>query len=215
MIGIICEPRSGSTSLYNIFKEYHNLNLIYEPFNSLKKYIPLIVDSPYYSPHNLHKFLEDIKLKYDGFKHLCHHLSFQQNQLIINNFKCIYLYRENLFESILSYCLAGQTGVWDNEQYDGIKKNIPLKMNTYIQTIEQYKKYYHNRKKYKNCLFISYEDVYCRRTGYNSICEYIGMKSLDIVLEKLKYNKYKLKNTFSIPNIDELEKIFYMRINNT
>lgn len=207
MIIIISEPRSGSTSLYNIFNTYYNFNFLFEPFNKLRQFIELEITGKFYSSNYFLSSIENINKNYGGFKTLVNHLSYDQNQFLINKYKSIYLYRENQYESSLSYCISKQTKNWHDKKIL-TKNNIIISEIEYKNILEKYLIFLEERKKYYGCLFMSYEDLYINYTGYNKICKYLNINQYDNIDNFIKNGKYTIKKKYNILNVNKIKSIF-------
>ena len=160
IITLLCEPRSGSTSLANWFFNNRDFTVLFEPLNPLSEWFVdgsikefkyntkhLLLKEMYY-PHNV---LEDI---------------------IEISDKIILLYRENEDEQIESFVNAIETKNWDKRYvYKGAKEETFINNALYFKQLKQeFKDKYFNKDYFK----ISYEDLYYRNK-FQDLLDYIDL----------------------------------------
>lgn len=214
---IFGHARSGTSRLANIFKR-NGVSLLGEPFN-----INCITDiyKKQLKSIPFENVLDNIANDYVGFKHLLYDLNKDMNDIILNRFKTIFLYRDNLLNASISYQLAIKTKVWSKETSTENYLNNPVYLNPKdikktIAEISESLNYY--KKNSKNCMFISYEKLYesndnAKREIIESIFNYVSAKikdwevTLNLLSDKYKLNKLPWSET--IRNWEELRNIKY------
>lgn len=177
VITLLCEPRSGSTSLANWFFNNKDFTVLFEPLNPLSEWFVngpikefkyntkhLLLKEMYY-PHNV---LEDIIEMSD---------------------KVILLHRENEKEQIESFVNAIETKNWDKQYvYRGAKEETFINNDIYFKQLKQeFKDKYFNKGYFK----ISYEDLYYRNK-FQDLLDYI-----DLNLENINF-PYGLKYRINV-----------------
>jgi len=178
IITILCEPRSGSTSLGLWFRKHKDFSVLFEPFTnknyrgfSDKVTIKNIYDKAtwkYKTPHLV-------------IKEVCYDNDFNYEYILSNSDKVIILTRENFKEQTESYLMALNTNIWHS----------PYKFENKKITDTNYEDLTLNKKcieKYKNrnYLHITYEELYFEN-GINKILDYIDTEIKDI--KKFPLNK--------------------------
>jgi len=160
IITLLCEPRSGSTSLANWFFNNKNFTVLFEPLNplsewffkgSLKNFVcnteHLLIKEMYY-PHNT------------------------LDEIIEISDKIILLYRENENEQIESFVNAIETKNWDKQYiYKGTKEEIFNNNALYFKQLKQeFKDKYFDKGYFK----VSYEDLYYKNK-FQDLLDYINL----------------------------------------
>lgn len=175
VITLLCEPRSGSTSLANWFFNNKDFTVLFEPLNPLSEWF---VDGP----------LKD-------FKYSTKHLLLKEMYYPHNNLdgiieisdKIILLYRENENEQIESFINAIETKNWDKQYvYKGAKEEIFNNNENYFKRLKQeFKDKYFD----KNYFRISYEDLFYKNK-FQDLLDYIN---LDLENKNFPYGeKYRI-----------------------
>jgi LPS sulfotransferase NodH len=156
---IFAQPRSGSSSLKEIISS-QEIPILGEPFN-------VDVTQEYLQKIKKEKFqdiLNEIKQKYLGLKHLFFQLEYKKNIILLENYRTVFLYRENILEASLSVQMAIQTKKWaasDVNYQSDYHKIKHININQVLETCKElhsFNKLYN--EKIKKNLIIKYEDLY-------------------------------------------------------
>lgn len=160
VITLLCEPRSGSTSLANWFFNNKNFTVLFEPLNPLSKWFvdTSLKDFEYNTEHLL---LKEIYYPHQVL-----------DKIIDLSDKTILLYRENEVEQIESFVNAIETKNWDKQYvYKGTKEEVFTNNESYFKGLKQeFKDKYFDRGHFE----ISYEDLYYRNK-FQSLLDYVGL----------------------------------------
>ena len=164
---IFAHPRCGSSQLTNIL----NLNEIitlYEPFAARRyerKYQNIM------EKYDLKTTINHIFQKYQGFKQDCLHLQYQQNIQLITSYPTIFIYRNNITNTVLSHQTATRTNIWHKEQTN--EKNyikqieiIPKKFLEDVQKFSHMISIY--KSQVKDHIEVQYEELY-GENGYQHL----------------------------------------------
>ena len=114
---IFAQPRTGSNAMTNVLNAHPSVNLMSEPFNSLreawgpgcKNYCRQLSEGA-----SLDTVMEEIHQRHNGFKTLCSQLSEAENKRLLTHYgyKVLFLHRKNQLKSAVSLQIANQTGIW-------------------------------------------------------------------------------------------------------
>jgi len=180
VIALLCEPRSGSTSLANWFFNNKDFTVLFEPLNPLSEWFVngSLKDFKYTTKHLLLKEMYYPHNNLDG--------------IIQMSDKIILLYRENETEQIESFVNAVETKNWDEQYvYKGAKKEIYNNNESYFRRLKQeFKDKYFDKDYFK----ISYEDLYYENK-FQDLLDYI-----DLGLENKNFpygEKYRVLSQFN------------------
>jgi LPS sulfotransferase NodH len=245
---IFAHARSGSISLKKALEAHPEINILGEPFNKdyfLRKY----KESPREINNLLIRFknggelksfnevLDAIKKNYQGFKHLWGAFNKTHNEHLLSkkNPKIIFLSRNNLLKSRISFRIALTTQIWTTKNKLPVNecKKITLnykfepiivnELKKGLQELNDSKKYYKQfLTKNKIPFFeITYEELYGPKISIDKkvkkiqeIFEFLGYERINDpkILEKIKgildYKKRKMNDFetyMKIPNILEIE----------
>lgn len=171
VITLLCEPRSGSTSLASWFFNNKDFTVLFEPLNPLSEYFinGSLKDFKYNTKHML------LKVMYYPHDNL--------DDIIDISDKIVLLYRENENEQIESFVNAIETKNWDKQYvYKGAKKDVFMNNTVYFKQLKQeFKDKYFNKGYFK----ISYEDLYYKNK-FQNLLDYID---LNLKNENFPHNK--------------------------
>jgi len=208
---LISPPRSGSQLVMTMLEDssIYLLNEIFTFQNYVKQYVGNKNDV-YKNPS---KYIDYFLDKSDKTLALAKILitTWPEERLdkILNNgnYRFIFVYRENLLESMVSLDAARNTGLWMAE---GSNNRIPDKLEMDINLSEKKCENFYSKIKYcldnlnlKKDLVIKYEDIY----NNNNL-------SLNIVNKIRKFVGLQLLNSFKSRYIKQNGKITYSRITN-
>jgi LPS sulfotransferase NodH len=221
---IFAGARTGSTSLYNFFKDA-GVRIRFEPFRP-NRWKNEIID--------IRTNLEEIYAHSDGIKHLWDHFIPDQNEEMIDwmnekDIKVIFLHREQVFFQALSRALAFQTDFWGTKdavveetiQYE-LKELQPIlgaTLNDYIQMILLAERIYKSLLSGADTTYWSYEELYKgnideRIAKVHEILKFLEIEP-DPYTHKLILEFFDSKNKVNsqsvyerIPNWNELKEIF-------
>lgn len=235
---LFAHPRSGSTSLIKILNTHPSLNIAHEPFHenynlwnpNERKYIDLVKNIS-----TLEIAFAELFRKYNGIKLLHYQLPRILNNYLLSleEYKIIFLRRENLLQSVISNLIAEQTTAWHKEDLNIKTKKLYNNLNPIpISTIQERLKfdkewmsYYEKRVKNRriNTLSVTYEELYAsdmkqRTEEQNKIFNFLEleMPNEDKIAPYLTPGQAKMNSTKEyklIPNIDEIISIFQNEAN--
>lgn len=167
--------------------------------------------------NDLDSTLQIILSRCQGFKHITDHLNFNQNIMLLKKLPTIFLYRQNIVNSSLSFLTAQKTKIWHSEQIKDKKKyakNIQIDPEKFLSRV---KKTETENKLYKTAesksIFLTYEELYGENKMHNieKCFEFIGEKIInlketeELLMPENKLNKTPWEKTIS--NWKEIEDI--------
>ena len=225
---LLSQKRSGSNNLLNALMTVSGQNMVWfdSPPDIFKKF-NLSFDSQIYE-NDVNECLDELFSKYHGCKINWDEEGFFNviDTLLNYDVKKIFLYRENIWEKVLSEELALQVNYWTNPigrhreykttyKFDGIDSQIFKK-----KMIEAKNKYdYVMNQIDNNFIVIKYEDLYSRGK-YTEVHKenFIGLlNNININTSRVDdaigqfldtHHCYKTENTYkNIANISELENL--------
>ena len=228
-ICIVSMPRSGTEYLFGMLHQLPEISVsISEPFHinqifeidtdyvtGARKQLEIIKQLSLTNSLLLKEiYIPDIRLQLpflssDG---KCYDLSNNAKLLEIfneyktfleNNFYKIKLVRNDLFEMVLSTCIALEIGQWHNANMDSIKVNVQV--GNFTETLRRYKLIYKSLINYSECQeTICYENL----TGnYASDCHLI--KCITSPIDPKKQVMFKNPNKQNIiVNYDEVLEVY-------
>ena len=213
-IMIFAHARSASTSLAKVFMS-QGVPLLYEPFN------PTLKNNSAYFCKNIgirNACKKIYKCHAFGLKHLSDSVDSGDNLYLIRNHRTIYLYREDMLNSALSWTLAEQTKVYDlvlaKQKYQNT--TYRLDPNIFLSLLFRLKKHM-TYKSQEDMLVVSYEDLLCmghdnKKNALHRIFEHAGvrLRNLQVAMQPLSPSRKINKREWSkiIENYGELHEIF-------
>lgn len=210
---IFAHARSASSSLVKIFRS-QGIGLLYEPLNGFREDIRNCYDnfgiiSAYKMIYKDHSF---------GMKHLSHSVDSYANKYLINMHRTIFLYRENIFDSALSWTLAKETGVYHNNSVTQVyyKRKYKLNPESFLYHLSKLK-IHMTYKDEPGMMFVSHEDLLCddvdkQKDILKNIFDYscVNLRDCEAAIKFLdksqKVNKQKWSD--NIENYEEIVKLF-------
>lgn len=158
---IFAHARSGSSALKEMFDCQPNINVLGEPFNRNidHTYLHMLESG------GLNYVIKRIFFEFNGFKTLFAQLLKEENLWLFDNYKTIFLKRENLGQAAISLELAIQVKIWSvTDKYKYKKAEMPYlkkqNIERWIKAFEEETQYYEAYRNKNNSILVTYEELY-------------------------------------------------------
>ena len=223
-------PRTGSNALAEILRLHPELDVAVEPFNPhFSEWGKMDLLSQITDRWTLDWALERLFTKFNGFKHLAYQLPWHLNQQILERpCRRILLYRENVFEAVLSNQIAAQSKDWLNQRHhlesqsfrSIVPRSLESEMNYFRKTYNGYLEFVQTEK--LDYFEIRYESLFKAAEKeqwalLETLFDYIGVSQPDDEVRE-QMRRYLIKNHPSfvrgqelyrrVPNYPELCHLF-------
>tara|TARA_R110002111_G_scaffold253483_1_gene318729 strand:+ start:457 stop:1197 length:741 start_codon:yes stop_codon:yes gene_type:complete len=230
---ILAHPRSGSTSLRDVFDLHPRISISNEPFNPTRRTLGWGHDflADLSASGTLNQVLSSISRRHNGAKHLLGQLTVEQDLEVLSFFKTKYfLVRRNQLRAVVSCLIAKQTSQWHRRgdspigdcQLAPIEPAIIdaflLNQAEQIRRVQE-----HLRQTKTPCTVVYYEDLFAEDLLLSDRIEKVlqlirpvidgdltgpFIRSISAKLDH-DSNKVNSSRTYQLlPNLDEINRVF-------